>query len=1147
MAQNKFDKALKEALSTIEKIKSEMTDIDKKILSAAKNVKQISGIPLQKGTAKEVTEKLQRTNNIRQQTNNVLKEQKQLEDALIRTINKKNLLSESTNRALQRERVETSIINKKIKEQAELSSKLVGEYRKQSIVLNQLRARYKDMALRYGENSKQAKKLLGDVTKLDAKLKRIDANVGQFGRSVGNYGMALRSLGGIARSVASAFGLMSGAFLAVQIFKNGVNRIREFDKEMQNMAGIVRGTRDELKDVEEVIIDVAANSTKTSNEVAKLATSLFTLGKTKDEVKLLIKPVNDLSIALNATSDETGEFLVQTLNSFGKGAESAEEFADQIATIRTSTSLDFQKMKDSFQYLSPISRALGKDLAYTGAVIGILADNGLKAQQAGRLLGSAQQRLAKNNMSLLEALKEVNKAREEGKSKLEVLSLAAKLFGIQAGKVGVVLAENTDKIEENAQAIRDNGGALQDLIDQQLTSLDAKIQILNSSYEKFLLTLDNGEGKITKTFNGAIWLGQDFFNTLSNINASGEEFYEWGKKAAKLEFKKSLKKDVDNLNISVEEAAKRKIPDLIESVDKYNKKLEELTLKQREAEDSYTVFGAISDAALSQNIKHTRKAIGKFEEMLALAREAAGMDPLRPGFIGPVKNNEDEKPFSFLDYEKDSKDAEDAIDKGRTYADVLKDIKEQQDLLKNSTKDEAKAILNNIDKLEKEKEAWERNKQSKKKAEIVLKGSSDALKKIISELEDERDRLATTAEEREKYNKKIEDAETKLWKLVEAQKALKEAEKTYGGDFSSEGTAAGKIGSENDINSYQQHLRDMQDAADKEVEIEKDKQDALAYLRELGVQNVKDLNDKQVEAVQDAMKLQKDLEESFQESKKDLIYSAFESIGEARVQDVEDDINENRRRYSEILANEELTQEQRSDIEAKRDQREAQLQKKKEEREKQAFLIKQGLALADIAINLAKSIAAINAAAAAMDAITPFAFGATGAAYRAANLPIAIGTAALQTGVVLAQTLPKFKDGHLSGTHEGLAMVNDASGSNYKEVVEDPKGNVFLPQERNQLIDMKRGTKVYKNYDQWIKKNNYQDLVSASIMTSLADQSQRLSQREAASHFDRELKKQITSGIKEGFENVSIHNHNNNTNNNDRLASMLDFERRKNV
>ena len=63
-------------------------------------------------------------------------------------------------------------------------TKQLTEYQKESRRLNELRNRYKDLAVAEKENTAEAKALLKEVTKLDKKLKEIDETVGQNQRSV---------------------------------------------------------------------------------------------------------------------------------------------------------------------------------------------------------------------------------------------------------------------------------------------------------------------------------------------------------------------------------------------------------------------------------------------------------------------------------------------------------------------------------------------------------------------------------------------------------------------------------------------------------------------------------------------------------------------------------------------------------------------------------------------------------------------------------------------------------------------------------------------------------------------------------------------------------------------------------------------------
>ncbi|EUJ34276.1 tape measure protein [Brochothrix campestris] len=56
-------------------------------------------------------------------------------------------------------------------------------------------------------------------------------------------------------------------------------------------------------------------------------------------------------------------------------------------------------------------------------------------------------------------------------------------------------------------------------------------------------------------------------------------------------------------------------------------------------------------------------------------------------------------------------------------------------------------------------------------------------------------------------------------------------------------------------------------------------------------------------------------------------------------------------------------------------------------------------------------------------------------------------------------SVPAYANG-TDGHPGGLAMVNDASGSNYREAVQLPGGETFVPKGRNQLLNLPKGSKV---------------------------------------------------------------------------------------
>ena len=438
------------------------------------------------------------------------------------TENAQKKLMQATNSlsfSQKRLQAETRLINKQRKDEVTLATNAATAYDRLQAKYNIASTRLKNLSAAGKESTNEFKRAQAVFARYEARLTSADRAVNSFRRNVGNYPKTLGAATASLRNLTSAFGLFSGVFLFAQLMRNAANSVRLFDASMQNIAGIMRTSRSEIKDLEEVIISVAGASVNTSTQVAQLAETLVTLGKTKEEIKDLLSPVNDLSIGLEATGAEAGEFLIQTLNAFGASSGEARQYADTIATIRTSTTLDFQKMRDSFQFITPIARILNRDLAWTGSVLGVLADNGLKAQSAGRLLGSSIQRLSKNGKTLQQGLDEINKAYESGIRENELISVANELFGTEAAKVGIILAKNSDLIETNADAIRANGGALDDLVNEQLKSLDSGLKILKSRWEEYILNANEAGGASDKLITVLKFLSDNLSTILNSVFA----------------------------------------------------------------------------------------------------------------------------------------------------------------------------------------------------------------------------------------------------------------------------------------------------------------------------------------------------------------------------------------------------------------------------------------------------------------------------------------------------------------------------------------------------------------------------------------------------------------------------------------------------
>lgn len=89
------------------------------------------------------------------------------------------------------------------------------------------------------------------------------------------------------------------------------------------------------------------------------------------------------------------------------------------------------------------------------------------------------------------------------------------------------------------------------------------------------------------------------------------------------------------------------------------------------------------------------------------------------------------------------------------------------------------------------------------------------------------------------------------------------------------------------------------------------------------------------------------------------------------------------------------------------------------------------------------------------------------------NIPLSIAVGligAAQIALISSQQIPAYEHGTLN--HKGGAMlINDGKGSDYKEIVKTPDGNIEQYNGRNVIIDKPKGTKVF-TAKQWDKELN---------------------------------------------------------------------------
>lgn len=156
-------------------------------------------------------------------------------------------------------------------------------------------------------------------------------------------------------------------------------------------------------------------------------------------------------------------------------------------------------------------------------------------------------------------------------------------------------------------------------------------------------------------------------------------------------------------------------------------------------------------------------------------------------------------------------------------------------------------------------------------------------------------------------------------------------------------------------------------------------------------------------------------------------------------------------------------------------------------------------------------------------------------ALKTGNVPLSILIGVLgaaQIAMVASQKIPQYFEG--TDNHAGgLMLVNDGSGSNFREKVITPDGKQFTPQGRNVILDAPRGTRVL-THEQQIHEMLNERGVSINRYASSGGMTANEMDNVLGKHFSK-IQTNVTNFDRNGFSSYSEKNGNRTINTNNRV------------
>lgn len=283
-----------------------------------------------------------------------------------------------------------------------------------------------------------------------------------------------------------------------------------FEAEMSKVASISGATGDEFQKLIDKAKEMGSKTKFSATESAQAMEYMAMAGwKTQDMVDGL-KGIMDLAAASGEDLATTSDIVTDALTAFGLKASDSTHFADVLAKASSNANTNVAMMGETFKYVAPVAGALGYSVEDCSVAIGLMANSGIKASQAGTSLRQMLSRLAKptdevqgamdqlgvsltdsaGNMKSLDTVMGDLRNGFKGLSKAEQAQLATSLAGQEAmsGLLAIVNASDgdfdnlKDSIYNCKDAAANMAAVAQDNLAGQITSLKSKAEGLGIAF-----------------------------------------------------------------------------------------------------------------------------------------------------------------------------------------------------------------------------------------------------------------------------------------------------------------------------------------------------------------------------------------------------------------------------------------------------------------------------------------------------------------------------------------------------------------------------------------------------------------------------------------------------------------------------------------
>ena len=230
------------------------------------------------------------------------------------------------------------------------------------------------------ETEQELRRLQEEAVTTNATLAKIEEVGGKF-EAVGD------KITGVGNKV------MPASLAVIGLGTAAVKTAADFDSAMAQVAAVSGATGDDLQALRDKAREMGEKTKFSASEAASAMNYMAMAGWKTEDMLSGIDGIMSLAAASGEDLATTSDIVTDALTAFGLTAQDSGHFADILAAASSNANTNVSMMGETFKYCAPVAGALGYSAEDVAEAVGLMANSGIKATQAGTAMRTMMTKL----------------------------------------------------------------------------------------------------------------------------------------------------------------------------------------------------------------------------------------------------------------------------------------------------------------------------------------------------------------------------------------------------------------------------------------------------------------------------------------------------------------------------------------------------------------------------------------------------------------------------------------------------------------------------------------------------------------------------------------------------------------------------------